>query len=109
MEITQLPPVNLSPVEETSLSWQYLEGQDPVDFTDGWSAEFLIESCGNVVFRTAPEMTDFGLISVTVPAEVAQQVRSARRIDARYQARISSPISGLNLVWQGSVVVLEII
>lgn len=107
MGIVRQPPVSLSPVDETPLSWQWINGQTPQDFT-GWTAEFLIENCGAVVFRDAVTLAA-GSVSVTVPAETAERIKSARQIDGLFQIRFISPTPSQNTVWQGPVVVLDII
>lgn len=107
MEIVRQPPVHISPVDETPLSWQWINGQTPQDFT-GWSGEFLIENCGAVVFREAVTLAT-GLVSVTVPAETAERIKSARKIDGLFQVRFTAPTPSQNAVWQGPVVVLDII
>lgn len=113
MEITTLPPITLSPVDETVLSWQYLEAQSPVDFTqevDGtsWSAEIIIWNCGVDMLRAPVALAADGGVSVTIPASTSAALRSARRIDAHFQIRFTAPIPDFNMVWQGPATVLEI-
>lgn len=114
MQITPTPPVNLSPVDDSEATWQWLEGgQYPIDFTatvDGssWSAEFLIHNCGRVVFRESATLTADGYISITIPKATSAALRSSKRIDADYQLSFSSPLPDFNEVWQGPVVVLEV-
>lgn len=114
MQIVTTPPIRLSPVTDTIQSWQSLEAETPVDFTlttDGnaWSAEFLIENCGQVTYRTPATLDADGYVSVSVPAATTAAIRSARRIDASYQIRFTAPLPDLDVVWQGPVVVQEII
>lgn len=107
------PPIDLSPVTDTVQGWQYLDAQLPVDFTtevDGntWSAEFILENCGCVLFRTPVSLFEDGGLEVTIPAGVSAALRSQRRIDGRYQIRFTAPVSDFDTVWHGAAVVLEI-
>lgn len=113
MEVLAVPPISLSPVADSNASWVYMEAQQPVDFTATvddaeWSAEFLIENCGKVVFRAAADLDAQGGISVTIPQGTSAALRSSRRIDGHYQIRFSAPLPDFDMVWQGPVVVLEI-
>lgn len=113
MQIVNTPPINLNPIDDTTASWQYLEGQTPIDFTatvDGntWSAEFLLHNCGFIAFRAPAALDEDGGISVTIPKATSAALRSAQRIDAKYQLRFTSPLPDFNEFWQGPVVILEV-
>lgn len=113
MNLETVNPISLSPVTDTVASWQWLEAQTPIDFTEtlegqGWSAEFLIENCGTVAFREAVTLAADGGISITIPQATSAALRSARRIDAFYQIRFTAPLPEMDEVWRGPVIVLEI-
>lgn len=114
MLVTTIPPLKLSPVTDTIQSWRVVEGQTPVDFTatvdgNGWSAEFLIENCGQVEYRAPATLDADGYVSVSIPARTSAALRSRRRIDAQFQIRFSAPLPDFDEVWRGPIVVQEII
>ena len=114
MLLTTTPPILISPVTDTVQSWRLVEGETPVDFTasvdnKAWSAEFLLENCGFVAFRAAAELDAAGYINITIPAATSAAIRSAKRIDAKYQIRFTAPLSDFDEVWQGPIVVQEVL
>lgn len=114
MDVIKTPPIELSPVTDTIATWQWLDGQDPVDFlstggSGSWSAEFLIENCGKVEFRVLATLDSEGYITVMIPQSTGAELRSMKRIDAKYQLRFTAPLPDMDEVWQGPVVVLEVI
>lgn len=113
MEATRVPPLIICPITDTTQSWRWVEGQTPVDFShvvDGqvWSAEIQIFRCRVEAFRAALDLTADGYLSIAIPASVAAELRSCRRIDATYQITITAPLPDLSEVWTGAVVVQEV-
>lgn len=113
MQMITIPPVQLSPITDTTATWQYLEGQTPVDFTstlDGvaWSAEALIENCGRVMWRGPVTLDASGFIEISVPWSASSAIRSDRRIDARLQITLTAPLPDLSQFWIAPVVILEV-
>ncbi|MTH34132.1 hypothetical protein GL279_05895 [Paracoccus limosus] len=112
-DVVSVPPLTLWPTQETRQSWRYLEAETPVDFTqtvDGaaYSAELLILRKKVVEYRVPLALDGDGYLTATIPAQVGQDMRSCRRIDAAYQITITAPLPDLNVVWQGPVIVQEI-
>ena len=109
----QVPPLNLWPTVTTKQSWQYVEGQIPVDFTQtldgvGYSAELLLLRCKEVKHRFTLELDADGYLTVSIPPEVSEEMRSCKRIDATYQINITAPIPEMSEFWAGPVVVHEV-
>lgn len=114
MEMVTLPPVALSPADETVASWQFVENNQAVDFTqihggNLWTAEALLENCGSVVWRGPVSLDAQGGVSVMIPQDVSAGLRSSRRIDAALQLRFFAPLPDFNMVWRAPVSVLEIV
>ena len=112
-EPIQTPPLALWPTMTTVQSWQYIDGQDPVDFTqtlDGaaYSAEMLLLRCNVVKHRFPLDLDAEGYMTVSIPPEVGEEMRSCKRIDAAYQINITSPIPELSEVLTGPVIVHEV-
>lgn len=112
MHLQDIPPITVSPLSDTTQSWQWLEPDGPVDFSVSlqgvaWSAEIVIQHCGCEVYRAPVELHDMGYLTATVPAHVAATLQSPRRVDATYQIIFTSPIPEMSTIWNGGVVVQE--
>ena len=111
MNVVRVPPIQLSPISETNLSWRWLSGQEPVDFSEivngsGWSAEFLLIHRREVLFRAPVDLSSDGYLAVTVPSAISEQMRCKK--EPSYQITITSPYPDFSEVWTGSVAIYEV-
>lgn len=113
MTIERVPAFSITPLQDTTQVWRLVEAEKPVDWTAtyggvGYTAEIVISRCGKVYHRSPVALDADGFLTATIPASVAQELRSARLVDAQYQIQITAPMPDQSEVWEGNISVDEV-